>query len=487
MRETISGPIMTKPSLPAFLPVAQSSAGDKPPVAVIGAGFSGTMVALHLAAWLPPDQPILLCERGAFARGPAYSTPTAGHMLNVRAANMSAFPRQPDHFLDWLRTARADYPEQVTDTDAGLFASRGLFGRYLFSMLTRAAANAPNRLRTMHADVVDIEPKDGAYLLHCADGARYKVAAAVLAIGNVPPAESGSPLHFANPWVPGVAAGLRPNEPVLIVGTGLTMVDIALELRDSGFAGPVIAMSRRGLLSHRHGPTKRWPTPSFNASERASTPRLLARVRRELREAAALGVDWRSVIDSLRPITIDLWRGLPDAERARFLRHVRPYWDIHRHRYAGPVADKLKAMLDDGFLTIRRGRVVALHCNETDVDVMVRPRGAAKAERLVVQRVINASGLQRAGEADSALIAALRARGLARLDGLAMGLDVTDSLQAVGANGRPARNLWALGPIVRGMFWECIAVPDIRTQAEKVARNVWAFLEGESTSRAAHK
>jgi len=445
---------------------------------VIGSGFSGTMVALHLAASLPADQPILLCERGAFARGAAYSTPNAGHLLNVRAANMSAFPRQPDHFVTWLAAARQDHPTEVTETDAGLFASRGLYGRYLFSLLSRAVAGGPGRVRTMHADVVDIEPNGSRYVLRCADGAAYPVAAVVLAIGNLPAMGADSPLHQTNPWAPGATAGLQPDRPVLIIGSGLTMVDLALELRHSGFRGPVIALSRRGLLSHRHAATRRWPTPTFNADERASLLKLLARVRRDVRDATDLGVDWRSVVDSLRPITADLWRGLPDAERARFLRHLRPMWDIHRHRLAAPVADALDTMLADGFLTVRRGRVVAMHCAAEQVDVKIRPRGATKAETLVVQRVINATGLQSADLADSPLIRALRARGMARLDRTAMGLDATDALNVVGADGRAAANLFALGPIVRGVFWECIAVPDIRTQAEKVARHVLAFVEG---------
>jgi uncharacterized NAD(P)/FAD-binding protein YdhS len=467
---------------PPALPPHNDASGDRLPVAVIGSGFSGTMVALHLAAWLPADQPVLLCERGAFARGPAYATPNAGHMLNVRAANMSAFPRQPDHFLNWLATARKDYPDEITETDAGLFASRGLYGRYLFSLLTRAVSGGPSRVRMMHADVIDIEPQAGRYVLHCADGAAYPVAAAVLAIGNLPPTDAASPLHRTNPWAPGTTADLRPDQPVLIVGTGLTMVDLALDIRASGFTGPVIALSRRGLLSHRHAPTRRWPTPSFKAEERASLLRLLRRVRRDVREAADLGVDWRSVVDSLRPITADLWRGLPDAERARFLRHLRPFWDVHRHRFAAPVADALDAMLADGFLSVRRGRVLAIHCGTDAAEVLIRPRGATRPELLTVQRVINATGLQSADHADSPLIKALRERGLARLDAMAMGLDVTDALNVVDAHGRAAVNLFALGPIVRGVFWECIAVPDVRTQAEKVARHVWAFLESAAAA-----
>jgi uncharacterized NAD(P)/FAD-binding protein YdhS len=475
-----------QPALPVYsravAPQAMYPGRGKLPVAVIGSGFSGTMVAIHLAGWLPPDQPILLCERGAFARGTAYATPNQDHLLNVRASNMSAFPRQADHFERWLEHAPAEHADQTCHTEAGAFASRGVYGRYLFSLLNRAVAGNRDRVRPMHAEVLDIEPDGDGYRLLCADGGSYPVAAVVLAVGNVPAVPADSPLCRNNPWSPDAMAGLRPDEPVLIVGTGLTMVDLALELSGSGFSGPVVAVSRRGLLPHWHAVTKRWPTPSFTEHERASLPRLLAHMRQELREAAELGVDWRSVIDSMRPITADLWRGLPDAERQRFLRHLRPFWDVHRHRLAPPVADRLGTLLSSGYLTIRRGRIVGTQYNADTAEVSIRARGAVRPDKLVVQRIVNATGMQSANCADSALIGNLCRRGLARLDPLGLGLDVTDGLQVADASGQPVPNIWALGPIVRGVFWECVAVPDIRTQAERVARHVWAFVEGRQTA-----
>lgn len=465
-------------------PPQRPAVASRLPVAVIGSGFSGTMVAIHLAGWLPPDQPILLCERGAFARGTAYATPNPDHLLNVRAGNMSAFPRQADHFERWLATAPPDYAGQSVQTEAGVFASRGLYGRYLFSLLNRAVAGNRDRVRPMHAEVQDIAPDGDGYRLLCADGAAHRVSAVVLAIGNVPATPADSPLCRNNPWSPDALAGLQPDRPVLIVGSGLTMVDLALELHGAGFTGPVVAVSRRGLLPRRHAATTRWPTPSFSAAERASLPRLLARARRELREAEALGVGWRSVIDSLRPVTTELWRGLPEAERARFLRHLRPFWDVHRHRLAPPVADRLEAMLDSGFLTVRRGRIAGIRYGEDAAEVTIRARGASATETLSAQRVINATGMQSASCADSTLIGNLCRRGLARLDPLGMGLEVADSLQALGESGRPQRNLWALGPIVRGVFWECVAVPDIRTQAERVARQVWAYADSRRAEAA---
>ena len=450
----------------------RAASNDKLPIAVIGGGFSGTMVAIHLASLLSSDQPILLCESDRLCRGAAYGTPNPGHMLNVRAANMSAFPRQADQFDRWLDAARIECPDEVLDTEVGRFASRGLYGRYLSSLLNRVIDGAPARVALLPREVTDIVPGGDRYHLICANGATHPVAGVVLAVGNVPSVSASSPLCRNNPWAADTLSDLAPDKPVLIIGTGLTMVDLALDLRARGFEGPVIAVSRRGLLPHRHAATQPWPTPVFSTEERGSLLKLVGRIRCETREAAELGVNWRSVIDSLRSVTSDLWQGLPPGERQRFLRHVRPYWDVHRHRLAPPVADQLTALLAQTFLTVRRARIAGIAFCETEAEVTLKLHGVAVPEQLTVQRVINATGLQTAIGADSRLIGNLCRRGLVRPDRLALGLDVTEALQAVGPDGTATPNLWALGPVVRGVFWECIAVPDIRSQAEHLSRRI---------------
>jgi len=448
------------------------------PVAVIGAGFSGTMVAIHLATLLPPDQKLILCERAKFARGAAYATPNAHHMLNVRAANMSAFPTRPGHFQDWLRAADPDCPDSVKNTDAGIFASRGMYGRYLDSLLdTACAIPDPNRVELVADDVVDLEREGEHYRLIFASGATRLVSGVVLAVGNVAAAQDGSPVYRPNPWDPQSTADLRPDLPVLIMGTGLTMVDLALELHSKGFAGPVIAISRRGLLPHRHAVGARWPTPSFGDAATRPLLTVVRQVQREVRLAQDHGIDWRGVVDSLRPVTSALWQSLSWDDRARFLRHLRPFWDVHRHRIAEPVALQLDALRSQDFLVVRRGRITSMDFADDQATVTYRLRATGQEQRAVVQRVINATGLAGLKHANSLLIQSLLRRGLIRLDPLELGLDVSSTLQTVAKDGTPTPNLWALGPLVRGVFWECVAVPDIRMQAERVARVVAASTE----------
>jgi uncharacterized NAD(P)/FAD-binding protein YdhS len=472
-------PLFTDP----HAPTAAAPEGKRP-VAVIGAGFSGVIATIQLLAKLPPDQPVLLCERAAeFARGLAYATGDAEHLLNVRATNMSALADEPAHFNDWLAQRAQTSTHGQHQTDSGLFASRGLYGQYLRSLLDSAlrASAAGARLRLMPDDVTGAaDLQTGGYTISFASGASIDVAALVLAVGNLAPDEHPHPNICANPWAEKASRPVTGDKPVLIVGTGLTMVDLVISLRRRGVTGRIVALSRGGLLSHHHAPTTPWPRPNLTDAELHSLRQLTARVRREIRAAAAQDVGWRAVIDSLRPLTPKIWRSLPPAEQARFLRHVRRFWDVHRHRMAPPNADLIDSMRRDGSLEIRAARVTHLAPTDSGVRVHLRPRGASTEEILDVQRVIFASGLGPVSRTRDPLVANLLGTGQARLDSHGFGLDVTENLNIIAADGTPSGRIWALGPIVRGVFWECIAVPDIRVQAAHMATTVAAALQAEA-------
>ncbi len=480
----VPGPGVGRRGMPLFedRPEPGDPAPVKRPIAVIGAGFSGTIAALHLLKRLPPDQPVLLCERAPeFARGVAYSTGENDHLLNVRATNMSALADEPQHFSEWLK--RRPSQDGLYETEAGVFASRGLYGQYLRSILDFAMRETAGhaQLRLMPDDVVDvIAGPDGGFELICAGGSKLDVAGVVLAVGNLPPEENPDPRICANPWGDKAWRALSGDLPVLIVGTGLTMVDMVLALRRRGFDGKIVAMSRGGLLPTRHAPTGTWPTPRFTLAEEQSLSLLMARLRDEVFAAAEQGYDWRAVIDSMRPVTASLWSRLPLPERRRFLRHARRYWDVHRHRMAPPHADAIADMQKTGSLQVLAGRIRTLETGPDSVKVHYRPRGAATDEIMPVQRVIMASGLEHIDRTRDPLMQRLLDRGLIRVDSQGLGLDVTDGLNVVRGDGTTAERIWALGPIVRGVFWECVAVPDIRVQASHVAVSVVARLREDA-------
>lgn len=444
-------------------------------VAICGAGFSGTLLAVNLLRHHGPRATLI--ERGpAAGLGVAYGTANPDHILNVRASNMSAFPDEPDHFVRWLAG------RGVADA-GGAFVPRATYGAYLSDLLAAAQASAPDRLAIVRDEALDVAPGEPVRVA-LASGAVVEADAAVLAVGNLPPhvppglgGVAASPRYCADPWDPAIAAGLADDATVLLVGTGLTMVDVALSLSAQGFGGRIVALSRRGLVPHRHAPVPPNPMP---LSER---PRgTLSALTRQVRVRAAT-IGWRNAVDELRPFTQASWGQAGPGERQRFIRHLRPWWDVHRHRLAPAVADRIDALIASGQLRVVAGHTLGATETADAIAVTWRPRGADAAATMTVQRIVNCTGpqgdLRRTTEP---LLARLVAQGTVRPDAEHLGIDVDQQGSVVAADGRVDETLLALGPMTRGAFWEIVAVPDIRRQAWAAARRLsnahWVGGEG---------
>ncbi len=444
-------------------------------VAVIGSGVSGALTAVHLTRLAPADVRVTLFERAdRQARGVAYETREPGHLLNVRAANMSAFADEPHHFEAWLDAHPRLYAE-IQRTAAGDFVSREIYGRYLEDILREAClGDRGGCIALRQADVVSVARASSGFTVTDSTGRRDRFDDVVLAMGNVSDAAGESGPVFRNPWTPQAVRGLDPDRPVLILGTGLTMIDTVIALRRQGFPGQILAMSRRGLLPHPHAPASALSLPPLSSTEATRLSHLLRRLRREARAAVAAGACWRSVVDALRPVTQTLWQGLDPAAQARFLRHARTFWDVHRHRIAPPVAGAIADEIRGGGLAIVPGRIQAVQreIGGAGVSVAYRPRGGGTQRALSVQRLIVATGVPELSRSRDHLVESLLASGLVRLDPLGLGLDATRALGVRNAGGARETGLWALGPVVRGVFWECTAVPDIRVQAAQLARTI---------------
>jgi uncharacterized NAD(P)/FAD-binding protein YdhS len=451
---------------------------NRPTLGIIGGGFTGTMLAVHLIEQSPVPVRILLFDRAAaFGGGVAYSTPNARHLLNVRVTNMSAYDSRPEHFVEWLESNPPESDAEIR----GAFVSRGLYGRYLRSTLSACLdAHPASSLLGVDAEVVRLTPGPHSVELQTSDGNRHRVDRVALCVGNFPPALPVKPAtsavgegrYVANPWSGGLSR-IGRNDNVVLVGTGLTMVDVALDLNSRGHTGRITAVSRRGFLPLPHRDVS--PYPAFLAPQSlpSTISALMRTVRSEVATAAANGVDWRAVLDSMRPLTQALWRGLSTAERRRFLRHARPYWELHRHRVAQPVAAEMEQMLHSGRLAVVAGRLQNVELGEKGVCMTVKARGETTVRRLEGAWLVNCSGPQldydRIGDP---LIRSLLDAGLARPDPLSLGLDLGDDYRLVSRDGVASEVLFALGPPIRGSLWETTAVPDIRKQCEAVARHL---------------
>lgn len=438
------------------------------PVAVIGAGFSGSLLAIHLAR---AGRDVLLIERnGEPGRGLAYGTEDPLHLLNVPAQGMSAFAEEPGHFLEWLM--RQDQAALGPLCPAALptaFAPRKLYGRYIQANL--AATPGITRLAGEVSDVLPLA--EGGYGIRMAGGGGpVEVSAVALCLGNPPPSQRHAPPWiFGNPWEAGALDGLSPEDDLLLVGTGLTMADLATTLlKARGHRGVIHAVSRRGWLPLPHATPMAAPIPAPELREGAGPRHIAQAMRGAAAQALARGLPWQAALDGFRPQIQRAWRGMSGPERARFLRHARTPWNLHRHRVAPEVGRLLGEAVAAGRLCVRAGRLDRWRPGPDGVEAVIRRPGGGE-EELAVARIILCTGADTGPDwLATQPLCGLRDRGLLRGDGLGLGLDVDpDSLRALGADGRPVRGLYVVGPATRAALWEATAVPELRLQAQRVA------------------
>jgi uncharacterized NAD(P)/FAD-binding protein YdhS len=442
-------------------PPARPAPPRRRDVAIVGGGFSGTMLAVHLAR--AEGMRVSLIERdGAPGRGLAYAAANSNHLLNVRAERMSAYPEDPGHFVRWLAARELG--------EAGDFAPRRAYGLYLEQQLRQAHADVFPRLKLMTGEAIGVEGNGDRQRVKLDDGRTIDADTVVLATGNPPPprlvAFDGLPSHLyaPDPWRDGLADGLGRDDPVLLVGTGLSMADAAVSLADAGFEGRIVAVSRRGLLPRAHAESPPAPVPQ------AFVPCLPLAQRLAAFRTRAADVGWRTAMDELRPQTQTLWKALNAAEKARFLRHLRPWWDVHRHRIAPEIAARLDALRAAGRFETAACSILGAEPRYGRVAVSLRPRGADRAVRIEVARVVNCAGSD--GDlrhADDPLLRSLLAAGSIRADAQRLGMDTGRHGEAIGADGFVTPGLYALGPLARGRLWEATAVPELRAQAAAMA------------------
>jgi uncharacterized NAD(P)/FAD-binding protein YdhS len=440
-------------------------------IGIIGAGFTGTMLAVHLLRRATALTTIYLIDRAStFGRGLAYATESPCHLLNARADRMSAFEDDPSHFLRWLRHTGGP-GEQWAGSD---FAPRGRYGDYLEDLLVAAIQGCGRgvRIELVAGEAVAFERGSDGPTIALFDGRRIGVDRAVLCTGHPPagspvpdcPALAGNARYIADPCDDSLQERIGAEDSVLFIGTGLTMVDHVVALAAGPCRGRLHAVSRRGLLPQVHAPAA--PYPPFLECDRLplTISEQLRVVRAEIEHAASRGADWRGVIDQVRLMAQDCWRILPPAERRRFLRHLRPYWDTHRHRMASAVALQVEALRQSGRLTLTAGRVAAIEA-ATPFRIGVTPRGRTDTLSIEADWVVNCTGAESDyRRVEQPLIRDLIDGGRARLDPLCLGLDVAADCALIEADGSRSPAFFALGIPTRGAFWEITAVAELRKQ-----------------------
>jgi uncharacterized NAD(P)/FAD-binding protein YdhS len=441
-------------------------------IVIVGGGFSGAALLIELSRQLRSGRVAIISRPGELGRGLAYRASNDDLYLNVPAGKLSLHPDREDDF----RVVATDCGE----LDEHGFASRAAYGRYVEGKVRAAIVASTGRVKI---DVVEdtadaIRKARGEYQLTLQGGGRLSASAVVLCLGNAPPQfripsaaiEPGAEVRMiADPWNDPRIDAIGAGDRVLLVGAGLTMVDQIVRLDRRGHHGPMTAISRHGRLPAAHLPEFSAPA-SPHLPPRSGLLPLFRAVARAVRAADAAGEDWRAVIDGLRPVTQQLWQGLSIREQRSFLRHVESYWNVGRHRMAPLVASRLNVIRLAREVELLAARVIAVRAAGEAVDVTLRPRGGSGLRAAAFDWIINCTGPGRFPSLVlNPVVASLVEAGLARPDGLAMGLDVDDEYRLMAAGGAPSPSLFALGPPTAGRFFEITAVREIRQQAADLA------------------
>jgi uncharacterized NAD(P)/FAD-binding protein YdhS len=447
-------------------------------IGIVGGGFSGTLCAYHLEKLGGNNEVVIIEPKAALGMGLAYSTPSMRHLLNVPAGKISALPDRPTHFLDWL------HKNNDPSAEAGDFIPRAVFGRYVQGFAAKLT-----RTEHLHALAVACNPEPAGLRLHLSDRRSLVVDKLILALGNFEPAPfpgvapacktNGSYHNCA--WRDQTFTGLPDSAPVLLIGTGLTAIDVVLRFREQGHRGVITAVSRHGIFPSRHSEDVLIDQKA-SANFQAQTARGLLQA---FRQAIADNRSWRTVVDELRPYTNEIWQSLPQSEQIRFRRHLLRRWETLRHRMAPAIANQLDEELRAGTLIRRSGRIVGIHHEESGARVDILDEGGNK-QRVNVQRVINCTGPNmNYTVAGNPLLDSLFAQKLIAPGNFNIGLWTDDEGAVRSAAGVVSDNIFTLGPARLGNLLESIAVPELREQSLRLAIRLSTGMATADSSRSA--
>ncbi|MDY7559522.1 FAD/NAD(P)-binding protein [Pseudomonas sp. 10B1] len=456
-------------------------------ILIVGGGLSGSMLAAQLLR-LPGKRHILIIEtRSELGRGEAYSASELGHTLNGNAARMSVEPDDPDDLTRWLGRyiAAGGWPESAEQAVpvAELFPPRGIFGLYVQQRLAEAqalGATYGSSLEHVCDEAIDLQSSDFGVRITLKSGKQLQGKFAILATGLFPAARtpqretSGLNAAAVDPWDVRTMSQLDPQAKVLIIGAGLTMVDALVSLQQAGHRGPIEVFSRHGLLPHVRRQPPAWVDFLADDHSIRSTRQLLRKVREQCQQAIAQGIDWQAPLDTVRAHIGRLWNQASDLQRRQFVRHVRPWWESHHHRSAPLSAALLAKLVKEGRLTIHAASFKELEMLSTgQLQICVRRRGEAEPSHIIGDALINSSGIEYDWRrVDRPLPKNLLSRCLIQPGHLALGIAVHASGALLDAQGDISKRLFAMGPPLRGMWWETTAVTDVASQAKALAERL---------------
>jgi len=458
-----------------FMPQTNSSLS----IVIVGGGFCGVMALVNLLQKTKKEATITLINKGyPLARGIAYKTYSDKHLLNVEARNLSAFPDQPDHFVEWcyrqndISVNKEDLPKT--------YLPRNFFGRYLDEIYRDSLKNISSHLNVqiIEDEVIDIDKQKNFLNIKTATGNNFNADRVLLATGNSEPGKPSqideellhSEKYFSNPWSENAVDGLKDDETVLILGNGLTMVDVVQGLREKNFYGKIIALSPHGykILPHRKLPPQRYILdelePPFHLEK------LFRLFYKHIREARKRGLSGETVVDAMRARTQEIWQHLSLDDKKKFMMHIRHLWGVARHRLPSDVHEEIQSMIHEDKLRVIAGRIRNIKLNEAGIDIKIRLRKDQSEHTLLVARIINCTGPETdINKQKSPLYDSIIKKGFVRSDNMNLGVHATAEGRVIDKNNITSNQIFVIGSLLKGILWESTAVPELRVQAARIA------------------
>lgn len=442
-------------------------------ILIVGGGLSGSLLALQFAGRKDADAIIMLeKDPQLLGRGIAYHHDFTHQPLNVVAAGMSLFPDRPDHFVKWLEQNAFRYNHLLTSVSPKTFVPRKIFGDYIVEHLQKAHHEHAASFQIRIDEVLAIEKNNEKLQATLESGLVLQADHVVLALGNFPPGDlfpgneavTRAPGYFANPWTDRVYAHITGHENILLVGTGLTAVDVVLGLNTRNFKGKISMLSRRGKLPLPHDlshPPVELEDPGY-LNPRDAFFWLTGEIRKRR------NTPWPAVIDGLRPLTREIWKRWSWEERKYFMKRLRPIWEVVRHRIPARSAAILSELESSGQLTIGKAKIKSAKMRTSGIEVFWSNDTGVHSG--LFQKVINCTGSEsNYRKVRLPVLANLIEQGMMVHDPLGLGILCTSDGKILDESARPVNGLWCIGPMRKAVLWETTALRELRLQAKEIA------------------
>ena len=452
-------------------------------ITIIGGGASGSLLLINMLKYYEQNDVVIkwIEQSGEFGVGTAYSTDKDYQLLNVPANVMGLYHDYANDFFEWLLKKGYSYNEHD-------YVPRKIYGDYLKENLFNYLKNNQRiQLELIQAEVIDIDKADNLiddkkYTLHLQNGKKISSDTVIFAIGNFLPSHPrvanmdyiNSERYFRNSWDNETINGIRKTDDVLIIGTGLTMVDKVLDLYHQNHKGKIYSLSRNGYLPFTHYPCsrhQRYPdyTNELIASENAKD--LFSIIRKHIDIGIKSGIDWRVVVDTIRPSLPAIWDSLSLKEKKQFYRHLGSLWTVVRHRIPVICADIIHLLRDKKQLYILGGRLREINAVEKGFSVTYTNRETLENKELVVQKIVNCTGPQlNLANIESTLLKNLLQKGFINIDELALGFDALPDGTLLDKNKKLMPEFYTIGNGLKGILFESTAIPEIRLQAYNLSK-----------------